>query len=74
MQRQAGRLEELDEDGDAVVVAGLVACRMLLSAAHAHLTRTERRQALYALSQTNLNIRSTGDVQPKTNPNPSPSP
>ena len=58
MHRQTVVLNELDEDGETVVVTSSVACPML-AATHTQLTRTECRDALYTLQSINQSIRTT---------------
>ena len=55
MHRQTVVLNELDEDGETVVVTSSVACPML-AATHTQLTRTECRDALYTLQSINQSI------------------
>jgi len=52
VHRQTVVLNELDEDGETVVVTSSVACPML-AATHTQLTRTECRDALYTLQSIN---------------------
>jgi len=58
VHRQTVVLNELDEDGETVVVTSSVACPML-AATHTQLTRTECRDALYTLQSINQSIRTT---------------